>query len=63
MTLPERVLETRQRLGLTQAGLAALLGVAECSVADWEQGRRRPIEKRMLALEACIKRARGQNDG
>ena len=53
-TLPERVLEIRQRLGLTQAGLAALLGVAGCSVADWEQGRRRPHGRRLLALQQCI---------
>ncbi|HUF75471.1 MAG TPA: helix-turn-helix domain-containing protein [Longimicrobiales bacterium] len=54
ITLPERILETRQRLGLTQRGLAVLLGVAECTVADWEHGRRRPRGRRLLALKACI---------
>jgi len=36
---PEEVKGRRQRLGLTQAALAGLLGVTRMAVARWEWGR------------------------
>src|SRR5438105_296282 len=38
----ERIKQLRARAGLTQARLAALLGVSVASVNRWEQGRARP---------------------
>jgi DNA-binding transcriptional regulator YiaG len=39
---PETIRALRQRLGLTQAGLAERLGCTTQAVAFWEQGRRSP---------------------
>ncbi len=50
----EEVRRIRKRLGLTQAGLAARLGVAANSVARWERGElgiREPVA-RLLRLIA-----------
>ena len=38
----QRMLTLRSAIGLTQAGLAALLGVSRQSVADWETGGKYP---------------------
>src|ERR1700752_2165911 len=38
----QRMLTLRSAIGLTQAGLAALLGVSRQSVADWESGGKYP---------------------
>ena len=59
--LPAQVLETRQRLGLTQAGLAARIGVEECAVRNWERARQRPRCLRLAALLDCMQRANGLN--
>lgn len=54
---PATIRALRQRLGLTQAGLAARLGCTTQAVAFWEQGRRTPTglyarEVRRLLAEA-----------
>ena len=36
------VAELRRRIGLTQRGLAAALGVSGQTVSNWERGRKRP---------------------
>jgi putative transcriptional regulator len=36
------VAEIREKMGLSQARFAALLGVSVRTLQDWEQGRRRP---------------------
>ena len=36
------VVEARQKVGLSQAKFAELLGVSVRTLQDWEQGRRRP---------------------
>ena len=36
------VQEIRERLGLSQSAFAALLGVSNRTLQDWEQGRRQP---------------------
>jgi putative transcriptional regulator len=50
----EELKAARQRLGLTQAGLAEKLGVSRRTVEAWESGRRNipaPIEKLVNILE------------
>jgi len=51
---PERVAALRRRLGLSQAGLARLLGVRQQTVSDWETGLHRPrgASARLLWLVA-----------
>lgn len=39
---PSSPQEIRQKLGLSQAAFAALMGVSLRTVQDWEQGRREP---------------------
>ncbi len=52
--LGEWIRATRRRRGLTQAELAALIGVDEGTVADIEADRRRPSRKIAAAVEAFI---------
>ncbi len=40
--LPGDVQAIRKRMGLSQSGFAAVLGVSTRTLQDWEQGRRRP---------------------
>lgn len=40
--LEHDVQAVRDRMGLSQSGFAALLGVSARTVQDWEQGRRHP---------------------
>ncbi|WP_322817865.1 helix-turn-helix domain-containing protein [Tepidiforma sp.] len=51
---PERVAALRRRLGLSQAGLARLLGVRQQTVSEWETGLHRPrgASARLLWLVA-----------
>lgn len=52
---PSPILETRRRLGVTQAALAELLGVSFVTVNRWERGKSRPsdeILRRIRTLEA-----------
>jgi transcriptional regulator with XRE-family HTH domain len=54
-SLPEeRLLSTRQLLGLSQAALAERLGVDRGTVGDWERGVRLPSEERLAAVEALL---------
>jgi DNA-binding transcriptional regulator YiaG len=55
--LAAQIVESRQRLGLTQAHLASLLCVAECTVRNWEQGRRHPSRKLLGIVEELLTRA------
>ena len=51
---PGELLMFRKRRGITQAGLAELLGVSKRGVEDWEGGRRTPPAFLRLALAALI---------
>jgi len=42
MTLGERVRDRRKAAGLNQAELAALVGVSQAAVSDWEKGKATP---------------------
>lgn len=50
---PDRILQARLDLGLTQKQLAAKLGVTDHTVANWETGRVRGI--RLLNLVALAR--------
>ena len=39
MTFPEQLKAHRERLGLTQAGLASFLGVSPRAIWQWEKGK------------------------
>jgi transcriptional regulator with XRE-family HTH domain len=47
---PEEIKIQRQQLGLTQDALAAQLGVAAATVAQWETGEAAPESAMMLRL-------------
>ncbi|MSP43321.1 MAG: hypothetical protein EXR08_08155 [Alphaproteobacteria bacterium] len=51
---PVDVTAIRQRTGLSQSAYADSIGVPECTVRNWEQGRRQPSgpAKALLALLA-----------
>ena len=51
MNWPEILRSTRARLGLSQAKLAAVLGVSPRAVELWEAGKRTPPDYLRLALE------------
>jgi predicted transcriptional regulator len=53
---PQEFEQLRQRLNLTQKGLAKWLGVTESSVSLWEAGKRRPRgpAHRLLRLIAML---------
>jgi len=46
----------RQRLNLTQAELAPLLGVSLKTIKNWEQGIRKPSKAAMMLLELELKK-------
>ena len=52
-----RVKAIRERLGLTQERLAALLGVSFMSVSRWENGHAKPLPAFMKALDDLEKQA------
>jgi transcriptional regulator with XRE-family HTH domain len=57
LSLGERVVRVRQRLGITQKDLARRLGVDPSTLAHWEYGRRQPTPENRARLEEFIERA------
>ena len=55
---PGLIKKLRKRLGLTQAEMAAIMGVSPTTVAFWEQGRNRPTDASKVALVALRKLGR-----
>lgn len=53
MTFSQKLLSERERLGLTQAGAAALLGVSKSVIEKWENGSRSPLN---ITQEGAIDR-------
>lgn len=53
MTFPEKLLSERERLGLTQAGAAALLEISKSAIEKWEAGIKTP---KPLTQEGAIAR-------
>lgn len=52
----ERLQQARQRLNLTQAELAPLLGVSLKTIKNWEQGIRKPSKAALMLLELELKK-------
>ena len=55
---PEEYKATREKLGLTQAGLAARLGLPRTAVTKRESGDQRITEEAAIALRALAKTKR-----
>lgn len=55
MKFSEKLKSERLRLGLSQAGLAAVLEVSKSAVEKWEYGTKEPIE---IAKEGALARLR-----
>lgn len=49
---PERLRRHRERLGLSAADYARLVGVHQITVYNWEQGKSRPRKEQLAALVA-----------
>jgi DNA-binding transcriptional regulator YiaG len=52
---PRLIKKLRSKLGISQGGLATLVGVSAPAVAFWEQGRAKPREQTKAALVALRK--------
>jgi transcriptional regulator with XRE-family HTH domain len=52
--LSEAIRAARRRAGLSQAELAAALGVRQSSVSQWERGSTRPSTDHLLALTSVL---------
>jgi putative transcriptional regulator len=48
------IAEARNRLGMSQAELASLMGVSTRTLQDWEQGRRKPTGAAQTLLRVAI---------
>lgn len=48
------IAEARNRLGMSQSELAALMGVSTRTLQDWEQGRRKPTGAAQTLLRVAI---------
>jgi len=48
------IAEARNRLGMSQSELAALIGVSPRTLQDWEQGRRKPTGAAQTLLRVAI---------
>jgi putative transcriptional regulator len=58
--IPALVKDLRKHLGFTQEQLARELGVAFCTVNQWENGRRSPqpfLKNRLLEMKASLDKA------
>jgi len=54
MSLGKRIQERRERLGISQAALAKLLGVSQSTIGNYEAGISFPKEDVMLRLFDCL---------
>jgi transcriptional regulator with XRE-family HTH domain len=53
--LSEAIRAARRRAGLSQAELAAALGVRQSSLSQWERGSTRPSTDHLLALTSILR--------
>lgn len=58
--LGKAIASAREAAGITQAQLAAELGVHQASVSGWERGKYRPGDDAVLAIEATLDLPRGR---
>ncbi len=52
------IVRTRGKLGLSQSKFAALLGISEDTLQNWEQGRREPTGPATVLLKIASKHPR-----
>lgn len=52
--LPEQIKKARLHRGLTQVQLAAILGVAQARIAEWERGTHTPNAQTIRQLENAL---------
>ena len=52
---PKTIIKFRKKYGISQKGLAALLGVATFTVSHWELGKNRPRATQVAAISALTK--------
>lgn len=50
----ENVKRSRKLLAMTQAALAALVGVKQATVARWEAGKRAPSDRHKVLLATAL---------
>ena len=55
--LAQRIVSTRQRLGITQRKLAQQLGIDPSTLGRWEKGIGQPSERLASALDAFLDEA------
>ena len=56
----ERVLRLRARMHLSQAELAARVGVDQATISRWEAGERAPRNAARVRLEGLMEKSDGQ---
>ena len=56
------IAEARDRLGMSQTELAALMGVSPRTLQDWEQGRRQPTGAAQTLLRVAIAHPEAMRD-
>lgn len=54
---PEELRQLRQDAGLTLRAFGAVLGVAECTVCNWELGRQRPKYDSLVKINELAAKA------
>ena len=52
---PKTIIKFRKKYGISQKGVAALLGVATFTVSHWELGKNRPRATQVAAISALTK--------
>ena len=55
--MKNKIKNARRKLGLTQAELAAAVGVSRAAVQSWELGRRNPGACVIFRIDALLKEA------
>ncbi len=49
------IVKTRGKLGLSQAKFAAILGISQDTLQNWEQGRRKPTGAAKVLLRIAVR--------
>jgi DNA-binding transcriptional regulator YiaG len=58
-SLPQRIKAAREKLGLTQAGLAKRWGFSRRTLEAWEEGIKSPAPRYREKLERSLRRIEG----
>lgn len=52
---PDRLIQARESLGITRVALAALVGVSQATISNWEKGNQAPEEDKLRSLSGAVK--------